>query len=175
MDANTLAARSQQAGCRCGATALPQLSPANSRHFAAGHRAACRAGFLLHRNDRRALQRADAARAERAYRDVFLMSKGHGCMIQYVILEEQGVLSRADLDAYCKPNGRLGAHPDYETPGDRGIDRFARPWAGNGHRPSLCRKAQGLRRADLLRVVRRRIPGRLDLGSHDDGRQSQAR
>ena len=51
------------------------------------------------------------------YRDVFLMSKGHGCMVQYVILEEQGVLSRSDLDAYCKPNGRLGAHPDYETPG----------------------------------------------------------
>jgi transketolase len=51
------------------------------------------------------------------YRDVFLMSKGHGCMIQYVILEEQGVLSREDLDNYCKPNGRLGAHPDYETPG----------------------------------------------------------
>jgi transketolase len=49
--------------------------------------------------------------------DVFLMSKGHGCMIQYVILEERGTLSRADLDAYCKPNGRLGAHPDYETPG----------------------------------------------------------
>jgi transketolase len=51
------------------------------------------------------------------YRDVFLMSKGHGCMIQYVILEEQGVLSRKDLDDYCTPNGRLGAHPDYETPG----------------------------------------------------------
>src|SRR5262245_35384453 len=51
------------------------------------------------------------------YRDVFLMSKGHGCMAQYVILEEQGVLSRKDLDDYCKPNGRLGAHPDYETPG----------------------------------------------------------
>jgi len=55
--------------------------------------------------------------ADGGYRDVFLMSKGHGCMVQYVILEEQGVLSRADLDAYCKPNGRLGAHPDYETPG----------------------------------------------------------
>ncbi len=49
--------------------------------------------------------------------DVFLMSKGHGCMIQYVILEELGVLSRADLDRYCKPDGRLGAHPDCETPG----------------------------------------------------------
>jgi transketolase len=51
------------------------------------------------------------------YSDVFLMSKGHGCMIQYVILEEQGILSRKDLDDYCKPDGRLGAHPDYETPG----------------------------------------------------------
>jgi transketolase len=55
--------------------------------------------------------------ADGSYRDVFLMSKGHGCVIQYVILEEQGVLSSADLDAYCKPEGRLGAHPDYETPG----------------------------------------------------------
>jgi transketolase len=49
--------------------------------------------------------------------DVFLMSKGHGCMIQYVILEELGVLSGADLDAYCRAGGRLGAHPDYGVPG----------------------------------------------------------
>jgi len=49
--------------------------------------------------------------------DTFLMSKGHGCMIQYVILEDRGVLSRTDLDAYCTPNGRLGAHPDYGNPG----------------------------------------------------------
>ncbi len=52
-----------------------------------------------------------------AFLDVFLMSKGHGCMIQYVILEQLGVLARADLDSYCKPEGRLGAHPDYGTPG----------------------------------------------------------
>jgi transketolase len=50
-------------------------------------------------------------------RDVFLMSKGHGCMIQYVILEEAGTLSRTDLDQYCRVGGRLGAHPDYGTPG----------------------------------------------------------
>lgn len=49
--------------------------------------------------------------------DVFLMSKGHGCMAQYVILEDLGVLSKADLDAYCRPGGRLGAHPDYGVPG----------------------------------------------------------
>ena len=49
--------------------------------------------------------------------DTFLMSKGHGCMIQYVILEDHGVLSKADLDAYCTPHGRLGTHPDYGNPG----------------------------------------------------------
>ena len=49
--------------------------------------------------------------------DTFLMSKGHGCMIQYVILEDLGVLSRADLDAYCTPTGKLGVHPDYGNPG----------------------------------------------------------
>ncbi|MBV9863528.1 MAG: transketolase [Alphaproteobacteria bacterium] len=49
--------------------------------------------------------------------DTFLMSKGHGCMIQYVILEALGILSRADLDAYCTPQGRLGVHPDIGNPG----------------------------------------------------------
>src|SRR6478609_11041333 len=33
--------------------------------------------------------------------DTFVMSKGHGCMIQYVILEAMGVLSREELDRYC--------------------------------------------------------------------------
>jgi transketolase len=52
-----------------------------------------------------------------SYRDVFIMSKGHGCMIQYVILEDKDILSSKDLDLYCKPGGRLCAHPDCETPG----------------------------------------------------------
>jgi len=49
--------------------------------------------------------------------DTFLMSKGHGCMIQYVILEELGFLTRQDMDLYCKAGGRLGCHPDYGNPG----------------------------------------------------------
>lgn len=49
--------------------------------------------------------------------DVFVMSKGHGCMIQYVILEEMGILGAEDLEQYCRPGGRLGAHPDYGVPG----------------------------------------------------------
>lgn len=49
--------------------------------------------------------------------DIFLMSKGHGCLILYVILAERGILSEHDIDTYCTPEGRLGAHPDFGTPG----------------------------------------------------------
>jgi transketolase len=51
------------------------------------------------------------------FEDSFVMSKGHGCLSQYVILEEEGILLTDDLAAYCTPAGRLGAHPDYGTPG----------------------------------------------------------
>lgn len=55
--------------------------------------------------------------ADNLFADVFIMSKGHGCMVQYVILEQEGQLTRTDLDYYCTRDGRLGAHPDFETPG----------------------------------------------------------
>jgi len=49
--------------------------------------------------------------------DFFLMSKGHGCMAQYVILEALGILPKEELDRYCTPEGILGAHPDRGNPG----------------------------------------------------------
>jgi transketolase len=49
--------------------------------------------------------------------DIFLMSKGHGCLAQYVVLETLGVLSAADLRDYCTVRGHLGAHPDLGVPG----------------------------------------------------------
>jgi transketolase len=52
-----------------------------------------------------------------ASKNIFIMSKGHGCLIQYIILHERGLLSDEDIKNYCKPGGRLGAHPDYGTPG----------------------------------------------------------
>jgi transketolase len=50
-------------------------------------------------------------------RDTFLLSKGHGSLAQYVVLEELGVLSSAELDNFGKPEGHLGTHPDYGLPG----------------------------------------------------------
>jgi transketolase len=49
--------------------------------------------------------------------DSFILSKGHGAMAQYVILEELGIMKEQDLREYCQPQGRLGAHPDYGLPG----------------------------------------------------------
>jgi len=63
------------------------------------------------------LLRCDWSRGTPAFADNFLMSKGHGCLSQYVILEDLGVLTKTDLDHYCTPQGRLGAHPDYGVPG----------------------------------------------------------
>ena len=50
-------------------------------------------------------------------RDAFVMSKGHGCVSQYVILEDLGVMPTEQIERYCTPGGVLGAHPDRGTPG----------------------------------------------------------
>jgi transketolase len=49
--------------------------------------------------------------------DVFVMSKGHGCVSQYVILEDLGIMPTEEINRYCTPAGVLGAHPDLGTPG----------------------------------------------------------
>ena len=54
--------------------------------------------------------------------DIFIMSKGHGCLAQYVVLEDLGHIPRSALDRYCQPPTGdvendppcLGAHPDYD-------------------------------------------------------------
>jgi len=49
--------------------------------------------------------------------DTFILSKGHGCMAQYVILESLGILSKYDLNNFSKKDGILGVHPDLGNPG----------------------------------------------------------
>ena len=54
---------------------------------------------------------------DESFIDHFVMSKGHGCMIQYVSLAELGILSEQHLAEYCTAKGILGCHPDYGNPG----------------------------------------------------------
>ena len=87
-----------------------------------------------------------------AFLDVFLMSKGHGCMIQYVILEQLGVLARADLDSYCKPEGQARRASRLRHAGHCGFDRFARPRPRHRCRSGLRREAEEDGHAGLLRL-----------------------
>jgi transketolase len=47
-----------------------------------------------------------------AERDLFVLSKGHGCLAQYVNLFKHGFISAADLEQFCTHEGILGEHPD---------------------------------------------------------------
>ncbi|MFZ5807320.1 MAG: transketolase [Verrucomicrobiota bacterium] len=49
--------------------------------------------------------------------DNFILSKGHGSLAQYVILEELGILKKELLDHYSKPGWPIATHPDYGNPG----------------------------------------------------------
>lgn len=42
----------------------------------------------------------------------FILSKGHACIIQYLILNEFGYIDGEELEKCCHPGGILGAHPD---------------------------------------------------------------
>lgn len=45
-------------------------------------------------------------------RDIFILSKGHGCLAQYVVLEEKKILPKNFIDSFCKFNSKFGGHPD---------------------------------------------------------------
>ena len=74
--------------------------------------------------------------------DTFVMSKGHGCMAQYVTLEKIGILPREDLERYCTAQGRLGCHPNYGVPG------IEASTGSLGHGLSMC---VGMAYAEKLR------------------------
>ena len=50
-------------------------------------------------------------------RDRFILSKGHGCLALYVILENKGFFPESELWNFCKSDGLLGGHPEIHIPG----------------------------------------------------------
>lgn len=49
--------------------------------------------------------------------DVFILSKGHGAMAQYVVLEEAGILDPASVNTISQSGSSIGGHPDRGVPG----------------------------------------------------------
>lgn len=50
-------------------------------------------------------------------RDRFILSKGHGCITLYVLLQEKGFFPEDELRKFCRFDGILGGHPDPKVPG----------------------------------------------------------
>lgn len=50
-------------------------------------------------------------------RDRFILSKGQGCMAQYVMLADKGFFEEEELWQFCKSDGLLGGHPETRIPG----------------------------------------------------------
>ena len=45
-------------------------------------------------------------------RDYFILSKGHGCVALYAVLEKYGFITQNDMNQFCTKDGILGEHPD---------------------------------------------------------------
>ena len=48
-------------------------------------------------------------------RDRFLLSKGHGCLGLYVVLEDLGLLDDLNLSNFCSYESNFGGHPESST------------------------------------------------------------
>ena len=59
----------------------------------------------------------DSSNPKWPQRDRFILSKGHGCIALYVLLQEKGFFPEEELWKFCKFDGILGGHPDPKVPG----------------------------------------------------------
>jgi transketolase len=57
--------------------------------------------------------RYDSANPHWLSRDRCILSKGHGCLALYAILEDKGFFPESELRKFCKSDGILGGHPEY--------------------------------------------------------------
>lgn len=46
-------------------------------------------------------------------RDRCILSKGHGCLAQYVLLADKGFFPKEELATFCRYDSRLGGHPEH--------------------------------------------------------------
>jgi transketolase len=62
--------------------------------------------------------RYDAKNPRWPGRDRCILSKGHGCLALYAVLQDKGFFPEAELWKFCKKDGILGGHPEYgKVPG----------------------------------------------------------
>jgi transketolase len=76
--------------------------------------------------------RYDPSQPRWSGRDRFILSKGHACMAQYVLLAEKGFFPEELLKTFCGAGSILGGHPEY--PHVPGVEAST---GSLGHGPSI--------------------------------------
>lgn len=61
--------------------------------------------------------RYDARNPKWDQRDRCILSKGHGCLALYVVLQDKGFFPEEELWKFCEASGILGGHPEIKVPG----------------------------------------------------------
>ena len=61
--------------------------------------------------------RYDARNPKWEQRDRCILSKGHGCLALYVVLQDKGFFPEEELWRFCEADGILGGHPEVKVPG----------------------------------------------------------
>lgn len=61
--------------------------------------------------------RYDVRNPKWSERDRCILSKGHGCLALYVVLQDKGFFPEEELWKFCESSGILGGHPEIKVPG----------------------------------------------------------
>lgn len=104
-------------------------------------------------------------------RDRFILSKGHGCITLYVLLQEKGFFPEAELWKFCRFDGILGGHPDPKVPGIE----ISTGSLGHGLPVAVGMAAAAKRRGDKHRVITVLGDGECDEGSVWEAAMSAAK
>ena len=108
-------------------------------------------------------------------RDRVILSKGHGCIAQYVMLADKGFIPLETLDTFCRRDSILGGHPEAgEDSGRRSLHRRARPRPLGRRRHGARRPHRETRQPRVRGDGRRRDQRRLGVGGGALRRQAQA-
>ena len=104
-------------------------------------------------------------------RDRFILSKGHGCITLYVLLQEKGFFAEEELWKFCKFDGILGGHPDPKVPGIE----VSTGSLGHGLPIAVGMAVAAKRRGDKHRIVAVLGDGECDEGSVWEAAMSAAK
>lgn len=77
--------------------------------------------------------------------DTVILSKGHAGIAQYVILNDLGIISDAQIESYCTRGGEIGVHPTLGNPGISASTGSLGHGLGMAVGMALAERAQGKR------------------------------